>query len=128
MCQVVAGDDFAALFFSGDLDHYFLEIVRTRADRIWRSVRPAFSGGDGEYGDGNEESKIRWELELIGESCPMVDQGFLVCLMLILISCPDTCISIDSSQILNDIVGKLIRSMANSYILTDNLLLIHMSR
>lgn len=80
MCQVVAGDDFAALFFSGDLDHYFLEIVRTRADRIWRSVRPASLEDDIE--------KIRWELELIGESCPMVDQGFLVRLRLTLTSCP----------------------------------------
>lgn len=79
VCQVLASDDFAQLFFAGDLDHYFLEIVRTRTERLWKGARPDVPNLEEDGKDvAREEGKIRWELELIGESCPMVDQAFLV--------------------------------------------------
>lgn len=70
VCQVTAHDDFGQLFYQGDLDHYFLEIVRARTDRTWKGVSPNY--------DGDDARTVRWELELIGESCPLVDQAYLV--------------------------------------------------
>lgn len=66
VCRVSSYDDFTALFREGHLDVYFDEIVHARAQRTWKGQSP------------ENPRQIRWELELIGESCPTIDNGLLV--------------------------------------------------
>lgn len=56
-------------FYHGRLDKYFDEMVHARAERTWKGKSP------------DNPRQIRWELELIGDSCPTIDQGLLVCLL-----------------------------------------------
>lgn len=66
VCRVSNYDDFTELFHHGYLDRFFDEMVRARAERIWKGQSPENPRG------------VRWELELIGESCPTINRGFLV--------------------------------------------------
>lgn len=66
VCRVSNYDDFTTLFHEGCLDRYFDEMVRARAERTWKGQSP------------ENPRQIRWELELIGESCPTINNELLV--------------------------------------------------
>lgn len=68
VCRVSNYGDFTELFHHGYLDRFFDEMVHARAQRIWKGESPENPRG------------IRWELELVGESCPTIDRGVLVSL------------------------------------------------